>query len=130
LGGSLSEEDVYKAKLNTAIRYFNNGRYSAIVSQSLIKYNSGNVAEASGILDKLPSKEKLMRELLVKLKGKSIVKTWNKVLKGKSTDKYTPLKALFSLGSHLCVELEQGNSEYLLLLEDIYSRISGLLVNL
>lgn len=118
-----------KDQLHLAVKYFNSGKYVSIVNSALDCYNAGDLFGARKFLAKLPDKEILLKDLMKVLLGKPLVKTWNKVLKGNGKNKYTEGKALFSLGSHICIELEKGNTEYLMLLEDVYSRIGKFLVS-
>jgi hypothetical protein len=125
---SESSDDGLREKLHLAVKYFNSGAYSDVVAKALECYNRSDIVGVDKALSKLPSKEKLLRDLLKALAGKSVIKTWNRVLKGNIDNKYTEMKALFSLGTHLSIELEKGNGEYLMLLEDIYTSISKALI--
>ena len=69
--------------------------------------------------------EKLSREL----KGKPVYKTLNRIISGK-VDDFECLKGLFSLGTHVCIELEKGHIEYQSVLHIVYQKIYSIIEEL
>jgi hypothetical protein len=73
------------------------------------------------------STEELVAALLESVKNKSVYFTLKNILTGKKTDVYYQLKGLYSMSVHVLIELEKGNSEYIPVLKEIYSKISELI---
>lgn len=72
-------------------------------------------------------KEALVNALLETVKNKSVYTTLRNMLTGKNTDIYYSLKGLFSLATHVSIELEKGNKEYLPVLADVFDKIKVLM---
>lgn len=72
------------------------------------------------------SKEILFEDLLKKLEGKSVHKTIQKILNEKAT-KDELRKGFFSLGTHIAIEIEKGDSRYLPLLRETHQKLGELL---
>lgn len=103
--------------------------YKGTSKAGIIKEAEGFILEkkydrAEALLNTLPSKDALLNKLFEELKGKPVHKTLRKIMEGKCGNLYEGLKGLFSLGTHLCVELEKGNMEYKGLLEEVLSTIN------
>lgn len=81
-------------------------------------------SEAMTLLETLEGKDALLNKLFEHLKGKSVHDTLKKLTEGKCHNLYKGLKGLFSLGTHLCIELEKGHKEYKCLLEDVLASIN------
>jgi len=113
-------------RLAEAERFFSNSEYSQLISQCQSLLAQRNCKELEEKLDQFPSKEFLYSNLVEKLKGKSVFRTLKKITEKKSLDRSTCLKGLFSLGTHIIIESEK-NSEYGILLPDIYEKIGELL---
>ena len=73
--------------------------------------------------DTFPTQDVLMSKLVEKLKGKSVYKTLKSISEGKVDNTSTSLKGLFSLGTHIAIEVESGNKEYGMLLPLLHERI-------
>ena len=73
------------------------------------------------------TQEQLMARLIIKLKDKSVYKTLKALSEGKVENTPTALKGLFSLGTHIAIELEQGNKEFGMLLPPLYNKIGKLI---
>lgn len=71
----------------------------------------------------------LMESLLQKLQGKSVYRTLSEVTSGKGRNKCRELIGLTSLLTHCLIECEQGNSEYLVLVEFVNTQIQLHLVD-
>jgi len=78
--------------------------------------------ELQEIVDKYPTSESLFTKLIEKLKDKSVYKTLKKITESQGEDEST-LKGLFSLGTHVAIEIEHGSKEYGILLPIIHERI-------
>jgi hypothetical protein len=73
------------------------------------------------------STEELVAALLESVKNKSVYFTLKNILTGKKADVYYSLKGLYSLATHVCIELERGNEEYVPVLLEINSKILALM---
>ena len=94
-----------------------------IVAEAEGLLGEGRLEDAYALLSQLDTKEQLLEKLFEKLKGKSVADTLNNILEGKCKNFYQGLKGMFSLCTHLCIELEKGNMEYKPLLEDALANI-------
>jgi hypothetical protein len=115
----------FLSKLALANRYFFNTKYSDILVKAQEYYNKGDEIKAMKALSQLPDKTKLLRQLLKECRGKAMEKSLRKVTDGKITNFYGVLKSLYSLGTHILIELEKGNLEYRMLLEDVFLKIQA-----
>jgi len=79
--------------------------------------------KADKILSQLRTREQLLTKLMQHLQHKSVHRTLERIMSGKTANLYESLKGLFSLGTHICIELEKGNMEYRGLLEEIMDSI-------
>jgi hypothetical protein len=104
-----------------ALKYFPNHPKSKLVDRL---YRENKFDEVREALSSFPTYESLLSTLVSKLKGKSVFTTLKKVAENKETDKYTKLKGLYSLSTHACIECENGNSEYKLVLHRLYEQIA------
>jgi len=114
-------------RLTDAKREFKGSRFEPIVNKALEFYCIGDFEQSSLLLEELPRREKLLEELIKKLEGKSVYKTLEKISKKKTENEWETLKGLFSLGTHICIELEKGNLEYRGVLADVYERIGRMM---
>ena len=108
-----------------AERYFTRDIYIESVRSARTAFLQRDYLKARKILASLPNEQQLFEELLEKLKGKSVYKTLKAVIEKKTTTKFTDLKGLFSLGTHVAIECERGNNEYALLLSRLYNEIGS-----
>ena len=108
-------------------RDFKNTRYEEKVKEALHCYLVQDFKKLEEILNEFPDKETMLKDLLEKLKDKPVFKTLRKISNGKLRNHWEGLKGLFSLGTHVCIELEKGNSEYHVLLRDVYEKIGSML---
>ena len=109
---------------------FRNTIYNGILEQALVAYAEGRPGDCEQALNSLPTKKELLENLLKKLVGKPVHKTLAKLNEGSLDMSQNPelvLKALFSLGTHTCIECEQGNREYKVLLPVIYEKIGAII---
>jgi len=122
-------EEIQKllGRLGQAEQDFKGSKYQRRVEEALMCYQRGAYARVGEILSRLPSSVKLLETLMQKLKGKSVYKTLVKLAKGKTLCPHENLKGLFSLGTHISIELEHGNLEYAVLARDVHSRIGAIL---
>jgi len=113
-------------KVHEAEKYFS-GSYPIEVKNVKRAYGKGDIEKVLEGLRKLPTKEDLLRSLFERLKGKSVYKTLNKILKEEKVEREIELKGLFSLGTHIVIECEKGNSQYEVLLPYVYERLGAVL---
>ena len=78
---------------------------------------------AERIMETLPNREQLLTKLMGHLQHKSVHRTLERIMNGKTANLYESLKGLFSLGTHICIELEKGNMEYRGLLDEVLESI-------
>lgn len=83
----------------------------------------GDYDQADQILSQFETKDQLLAKLFEEIKGKPVHKTLKRVMENRSKNVYESLKGLFSLGTHICIELERGNLQYRVLLEDVLDSI-------
>lgn len=106
--------------------YFQDSQYAPFVKRARCLLDEGREAAAKDVLSQLPTEKELLEDIVNKLKDKPVHKTLKRGLKENANDvKF--LKGLFSLGTHIVIECEKGNSEYKMLLPTLYSRIGALL---
>ena len=117
-------------RLIEAEKYFSNEKYQATVRLARELYERGQSDLCKIELDKLPSKEQLLRNLVQKLEGKSVYKTLKKIQEGKVESDLVTLKGLLSLGTHIVIECEHGNSEYRILLHSLLEKASEIVYEL
>lgn len=122
------ENDLLK-RLCEAEKYFIGTRFERCVKEALRAYDDNESAASDNALNKLPTKEQLLRQLIEKLKGKSVYQTLRKVNTGRSTPEDF-LKAMFSLGAHIVIECQQGKKEYRILLPLIQEQIAELIYDI
>lgn len=78
----------------------------------------------------LPDEKELLEEIVSKLKKKPVYKTLKKIVEGKIEDTDPDyMKGLFSLGTHICIEMSKGKTRYGILLEKVYHRLGNLIYN-
>ena len=87
------------------------------------KILNGDYASADEILKQLPDREALLVSLMDRLKHKSVGSTLRKIRNGRTENIYQSLKGLFSLGTHICIMMEKGNTEYRGILDDVLESI-------
>ena len=119
--------DTVLKNLARAEYFANSKEYGPIVEKAKKLYKLGKITESVLEMSYLPDEDKLFEQLYIKLKGKSVFTNVKKLLEGKATNKYSALKTFFSLGTHVMIEAEQGNKEYLLLVEPLLEKITELL---
>ncbi len=125
-------------KLFTALteveRYFTGTKYDSIVKSAVEKFEAGKEKECKEMLKNLPSREYLLGKVLEELrrKGKRTYRTLveGNVLRDESEPGHGVefLKGLFSLGTHIIIQMENEGNEYGILLPLVYERIGKVLI--
>jgi len=105
---------------------FVNTQYESTAKKAWSLYEDGHFDKAHEALKGLPSPEQLLRNLIEKLKGKSVYKTLKRVNEGKATSPAEMVKALSSLLTHAMIEYED-HPEYRVLAPIIHEKIAELL---
>lgn len=111
-------------RVRTAEKYFTGEKYRAIVERAIYLFQTHQNRLCEEELNKLPSSADLLEELVEKLKGKSVAKTLKQIQEGEAGNDWTGLKGLMSLGVHLIIEREHGNTEYGILLPVILEKVN------
>jgi hypothetical protein len=119
----VKESEKVFSQIVKAERDFLNTKYKKTVVEAYREFDAGDHQIAKQLLDKLPTEQEMLSELIEKLKGKSVYRTLKKIDEGKETDENAILKGLFSLGTHVLIECQQGKEEFRMLLPFIYKRI-------
>lgn len=114
-------------KITKAEKYFGDTKYSSIIQTCSNLFNSGKLSLCEKELEKLPTEDQLLDEIVLKLKGKSIYSTIEKIEKGEK-DIFVILKGLSSLLTHCIIECKH-NKEYLILVPVIVSKINEVVYN-
>jgi len=105
-------------------KYFTKKKYLAAVKFSRELFEQGQFDRCSEELDKLPSSGVLLEQLVKKLKGKSIGRTFKKIQEGKIENNLVTAKGLSSLLTHIFIEVEHGNDEYRILVPNIIEKLN------
>ena len=100
-----------------------------ILQQAEDRLLQGDYAGADEILKQLPNREQLLLSLMERLKHKSVGSTLRKIRNGRTENLYESLKGLFSLGTHICIMMEKGNTEYRGILDEVVESIQRNLNN-
>jgi hypothetical protein len=114
-------------QLARALFFKNSPKYRAIVERAIAFSKTKQTKECQQELSYLPTDEKLLEKLMAKIAHKSVGTGVKKILEGKVTNKYEGAKVYSSLLTHILVECEQGNTEYLSLVGGTIERIQSLL---
>ena len=116
------------SKIEETIKYFDNSSYSAAVEELKAAYEKEDLSKCTVLLHSFPTRQMLLLELLEKLKGKPIYDTLKEIDSGKIPDgSISQLKGLFSLGTHISIEIEQGQRHYAILLPKLMESINHLI---
>lgn len=117
-------------KLVLAEKYFIRDKFRTQVALARQKFMSGSYKVCEALVSKFPTKETLLSELMEKLKGKSIFRTLKKIHENKDVGALIKLKGFSSLITHTIIEMEQGKTEYGLLLPTLLEKQQELLYEL
>jgi len=117
-------------KLTEAEKYFITKEYVDTVELARELFERGQFDLCEKQLAKLPSRAELLDQLVEKLKGKSVYKTLKRIQEGKAGVDWAGLKGLMSLGTHIMIECEHGNTEYRILLPNLLEKISEMIYEL
>jgi hypothetical protein len=115
----------YTKKLYIIEKYFRGSKYNALVDQCLEHYNKHNYKSLDECLSKFPSEDKLLENLVEKLRGKSVYVGLKKVTEGKAND-LDEIKSISSLITHVIIE-SKDNSEFKLLLPMLFEKLGVLI---
>lgn len=113
--------------LTRAAYFKNNPKYRETIKEAYRLHSKGLNEEALKVLSNLPSDQQLFNNLAEKLKDKPVYKTLKQLSEGKITDKYRKIIGLASMMTHTAIECEQGNKEYEVLFESIFSKLYELI---
>jgi len=80
-------------------------------------------------LEKIPTVDQLMERLVERLKGKSVYKTVNRIIKEGNVDPIDRIKGLSSLLTHAAIEMHD-NPEYAAVTKVILERLNSLVYEL
>ena len=106
-----------------ATKYFTGTKYQPVLSEILRSFSVGDKAQLNSGLERLPTWETLLNELVEKVKGKSVYKTVKRISEGVEVSPWEKTKGLFSLGTHAAIECENGNLEFKLVVDKIYENL-------
>jgi len=106
--------------------YLKGTQYGPFVERVRILLDEGQERAAEEVMAFLPTEKDLLESIMEKMKDKPAYKTLKRGLKKNANDTAFA-KGLFSLGTHILIECEKGNTEYRMLLPTLYSRIGSLL---
>ena len=113
-------------RLHGAQKNFHNSKFQSIVERAWKRWDGAEscINAVCNILNKLPTDQQLLSSLLKKLKGKSVVKTFERIGKGETSD-FQELKSISSLLTHVVIECEHGNLEYRKLIPLLLEKINN-----
>ena len=121
-------------KLTEVERYFTGTKYDSIVKRAVEMFEKGDESGTKGMLKNLPSREFLLAKVLEELrkKGKRTYRTLveNQMLRDESEPGHGAefLQGLFSLGTHVLIQMKNEGKEYGILLPLVYERIGKVLI--
>ena len=112
-------------RLLVAERYFIKSA-PVTVHTAKVFYEEGNYDGCKTMLNNLPTQEQLLDELIEELKGKSIYKAIKEIQSGYQVNKFTKIKVISSLITHVCIDCEHEDSDlkYSYLLPWLYDQLS------
>ena len=102
------ENTAVLSKLSNAKKYFANTQYQHLVERAEKFYEQANFDLSGEVLDTLPTVERLLDELVERLKDKPVYKTLKRIANNECKDTSTLLKGLLSLSTHCVIECEKG----------------------
>lgn len=111
-------------------KYFTREKFQTQVSLARHHFNTSSFKTCEAVVKLFPTSDSLMAELMEKLKGKSIFRTLKKIHENKDVGPLITLKGLSSLITHTIIEMEQGRSEYGMLLPKLLEKQQELLYEL
>ncbi len=114
-------------KIQEAEKNFNGTSFESVVKEAWSQFSSNKTNGAEELLDKLPTPQSLLKNLIEKLQGKPVYKTLRKINEGTATSTNEMLKGLFSLSTHIVIECQHGNPEYKMLLPILHTKIGELI---
>ena len=101
-------------------KYFNYDHYKEDVAKVIRAYDSNDEA-LEKLCEAFPTLKDLLRDLLFKLRGKSIYKNLKKVVDGGEVTLERRLIGLSSLATHAFIEAEKGRKEYIMIADHAYN---------
>jgi hypothetical protein len=110
------DKDQLLNRIVIAEKYFIRDKFQTQVALARQKFITDSFKACEVIVNNFPTKETLLSELMEKLKGKSIFRTLKKLHENKDVGALIKLKGFSSLITHTIIEMEQGKTEYGLLL--------------
>jgi hypothetical protein len=114
----------YAKRLFTLNKYFTSKVYENLLQETNQAYLKSDFKKLDELMSRFPTDKQLLGLLVEKLKGKSVYTTLRKILEGKIKNQAALTKGLSSLITHTLVEIEQGNPEYKILLEDLMKKLN------
>ena len=114
-------------KIAEVKKYYSGTKYDHLIPALEVCLKFSEYAEAEKVLNKFPTKAFLLDEMVEKLKGKSVYKSLKRISENKITNNSEMLKGLFSLGTHISIEVGKGNKEYSILYPLVYEKIGKIL---
>jgi len=114
-------------RLQEAEKYFTKDEYRTTVNLVRALYERGQFDLCETTLSKLSTKEQLLKRLVEKLKEKSVYRTLKKIQEGQVDNDLVTAKGLSSLLTHAVIEIEQGNTEYKMLIPSILEKLNDVI---
>jgi hypothetical protein len=114
----------YVKQLFILNKYFTSKTYFSLLQETNQAYLCNDFKRLDELMEQFPTEHQLLGMLVEKLKGKSVYITLKKITEGKVKNQAALAKGLSSLLTHTLVEVEQGNSEYKLLMEDLVKKLN------
>jgi hypothetical protein len=109
-------------QLRDAERAFSGTKYQNILEEAV--NNFPDLKKVQESLNKLPTDAKLLKELVQKLKGKSVYKNLERLNKGGTG--LNELKTASSLLTHVCIEIDSRNKEFRKLIPLLLEKINSI----
>lgn len=121
------DQVILQDKVNFYTRMYSGSPYQPFVDRMNQLFKENNIEGTKAVFSAFPTESELFGSLVEKLKDKPVYKTLKKIVKEQTNNPHEMLKGLFSLGTHILIEAEQGRPYYKILLPKIHQQISALL---
>ena len=114
-------------RLEEVEKYLIKKEYEDTIKLARLLYERGQLVLCRNALERLPSREQLLSNLVKKLEHKSVYRTLKKIQEGRVENDITTLKGILSLGTHILIECEHGDSEYMMLMPSILEKFGEMI---
>lgn len=116
----------YSRKILELCRRKNSPEEMVLVNEAIAAYVAKNYEKIDEVLVKLDNDFKLLEQLVLKLKGKSVYTGLKNLMEGKDQSNEQAIISTASLISHVAIEMKE-HKHYRRLLPDLYKKLGELI---